>query len=388
MPTCLPVWLLLYYCQIYFSLRAGLPDVALKAADKASDAVQQRNTGCTVKQLLQHWLDNAASFRERHGAHLIGDCERLLQSYNSKQVQHWGYFLGVDSVHTMLVAAAAAMHKGVLGCWCLGCSVQVWRSLVLASSAGCAMRLHVAHAAPTILLAMHANVLVRVPVAFYPLLGISINGVQQVSLKQDFQLLVCALLAGHNLTLDALSKHNPKLLLTMEDYLWVKLSLVSTTASPAGGGIGGAGSGLFSGAAQGSGEPRMGLNGLGAAEQGERGRERGLCEHKRSHSGPACHSARLPLPVSCIAACSPACCQTTLQSPPHGCMVACLLVLWPGSGCLATCCCQPTKPMCSVIWLLLQHTRWEPCRLNSTAGTASTTPATARTPWCTSRCCC
>lgn len=31
--------------QIYFSLRAGLPQVALKAAEKASDAVQQRNTG-------------------------------------------------------------------------------------------------------------------------------------------------------------------------------------------------------------------------------------------------------------------------------------------------------------------------------------------------------
>lgn len=74
---------------MYFSLRAGLPEVALKAAEKASDAVQQRNTGLTVKQLLQHWLDNPASFREKHGSQLTGDCERLLQSYNSKQVRGW-----------------------------------------------------------------------------------------------------------------------------------------------------------------------------------------------------------------------------------------------------------------------------------------------------------
>lgn len=73
--------------QIYFSLRAGLPEVALKAAEKASDAVQQRNTGASVKQLLQFWLDNPAAFREKHGAQLVGDCERLLQSYNSKQVR-------------------------------------------------------------------------------------------------------------------------------------------------------------------------------------------------------------------------------------------------------------------------------------------------------------
>lgn len=72
----------------------------------------------------------------------------------------------------------------------------------------------------------------------------------QPTLKQDFQLLVCSLLAGHNLSLDALTKHNPKLLVTMEDYLWAKLSLVSSTTAAAPGAAapsgGGAGSSLFS----------------------------------------------------------------------------------------------------------------------------------------------
>jgi hypothetical protein len=75
--------------QVYYSLRAGLPEVALKAAEKATDAVQARNTGATVKQLLQHWLDNPVSFRDKHGAQLVGDCERLMHSYSNKQVTFW-----------------------------------------------------------------------------------------------------------------------------------------------------------------------------------------------------------------------------------------------------------------------------------------------------------
>jgi hypothetical protein len=70
----------------------------------------------------------------------------------------------------------------------------------------------------------------------------------QPALKQDFQLLVCALLAGHNGSLDGLTKHNNKLLVTMEDYLWVKLSLVSTTTqgTAAAAASGGAGSSMLS----------------------------------------------------------------------------------------------------------------------------------------------
>jgi hypothetical protein len=64
--------------------------VALKAAEKATDAVQARNTGATVKQLLQHWLDNPVSFRDKHGAQLVGDCERLMHSYSNKQVMLGG----------------------------------------------------------------------------------------------------------------------------------------------------------------------------------------------------------------------------------------------------------------------------------------------------------
>lgn len=90
----------------------------------------------------------------------------------------------------------------------------------------------------------------------------------QPTLKQDFQLLVCALLGGHNLALDTLTKHNPKLLLTMEDYLWVKLSLVKTaTAAGAqqqlgGGGGGGGGSMLSGGGMQATGEGAVVFVGL------------------------------------------------------------------------------------------------------------------------------
>jgi hypothetical protein len=79
--------------------------------------------------------------------------------------------------------------------------------------------------------------------------------VLQPSLKQDFQLLVCALLAGHNGSLDGLTKHNIKLLVTMEDYLWAKLSLVSTTTQGAAAAAGGAGSSMLS---AGGGQPAAG----------------------------------------------------------------------------------------------------------------------------------
>jgi hypothetical protein len=70
----------------------------------------------------------------------------------------------------------------------------------------------------------------------------------QPSLKQDFHLLVCALLAGHNASLDTLTKHNPRLIVTMEDYLWSKLVLVSSAAQAApAAGHGGAGSSMLSG---------------------------------------------------------------------------------------------------------------------------------------------
>lgn len=54
--------------------------------------MQARNTGATVKQLLQHWLDNPVSFRDKHGAQLVGDCERLMHSYSNKQVRLRGLF--------------------------------------------------------------------------------------------------------------------------------------------------------------------------------------------------------------------------------------------------------------------------------------------------------
>ncbi len=50
--------------------------------------------------------------------------------------------------------------------------------------------------------------------------------------------LIYALLAGDNRTVDALSKLSQSLFATIEDYMWVKLSLVSATAGAADGGRG------------------------------------------------------------------------------------------------------------------------------------------------------
>lgn len=67
----------------------------------------------------------------------------------------------------------------------------------------------------------------------------------QPTIKQDFQLLVCCLMAGHSNALDTLTKHNPKLLVTMEDYLWAKLSLVHSGPQAAQGTFGGGGGSSF-----------------------------------------------------------------------------------------------------------------------------------------------
>lgn len=63
----------------------------------------------------------------------------------------------------------------------------------------------------------------------------------QTSLKQDYQLLVYALLAGDSRSVDNLFKLSPGLFPTMEDYIWVKLSLVNT--APGAAGLGGSSSG-------------------------------------------------------------------------------------------------------------------------------------------------
>eukprot|EP00879_Flechtneria_rotunda_P017063 GHRR01017870.1.p1 GENE.GHRR01017870.1~~GHRR01017870.1.p1 ORF type:complete len:730 (+),score=267.93 GHRR01017870.1:831-3020(+) len=158
------------WAQVYYSLRAGWIDVALKAAERAVDVTQSRASNISVKQLLQHWLQDAAGFRQKHGARMVQECERLLQGYSHKQSQ----------------------------------------------------------------------------------------------LKQDYQLLVYALLAGDNRSVDSLIKLNPSLLPTMEDYIWIKLSLVNTNPPAAAAGVGGggsSGSGLYN--ISGSFSPSSG-GGLGA----------------------------------------------------------------------------------------------------------------------------
>lgn len=59
----------------------------------------------------------------------------------------------------------------------------------------------------------------------------------QNQLKQDYQLLVYALLGGDSRSVDNLFKLSPGLFPTMEDYIWIKLSLVNTSSSAADVGI-------------------------------------------------------------------------------------------------------------------------------------------------------
>lgn len=51
------------------------------------------------------------------------------------------------------------------------------------------------------------------------------------SLKYEYMGAVLALLAGHTPAIDALSRAAPGVLATIEDYMWVKASLVSPAAS-------------------------------------------------------------------------------------------------------------------------------------------------------------
>jgi hypothetical protein len=75
------------YMQVYYGLRAGMNNVALRAAERAMDYSQRGASGSSVKQLLQQWLGNAAGFRASHGARMVQEYERLLQGYNAKQVR-------------------------------------------------------------------------------------------------------------------------------------------------------------------------------------------------------------------------------------------------------------------------------------------------------------
>ncbi|WIA40386.1 hypothetical protein OEZ86_013748 [Tetradesmus obliquus] len=175
------------WAQVYYGLRSGMHDVALRAAERALDFSQRSAAGGgSVKQLLQAWLGNAAGFRSSHGTRMVQECERLLQSYNQKQE--------------------------------------------------CERLLQ------------------------------SYNQ-KQGQLKQDYQLLVYALMAGDSRSVDTLFKLSPGLFPTMEDYIWVKLSLVNTApaAAGAGGSLGG-GSSSWGGSMS----PSSG-GGLGQGAPGEAG---------------------------------------------------------------------------------------------------------------------
>eukprot|EP00878_Enallax_costatus_P026786 GHUV01028785.1.p1 GENE.GHUV01028785.1~~GHUV01028785.1.p1 ORF type:complete len:713 (+),score=229.05 GHUV01028785.1:118-2256(+) len=127
------------WTQVYYALRAGMTEVALKSAERAVDITQSRAGAGSIKQLLQHWLQDPDGFRRQNAPRMMQECERLLQGYSQKQNQ----------------------------------------------------------------------------------------------LKQDYQVLIYSLLAGDSRSVDNLFKLSPGLFPTMEDYIWIKLSLVNTSRSAA-----------------------------------------------------------------------------------------------------------------------------------------------------------
>jgi hypothetical protein len=73
----------------------------------------------------------------------------------------------------------------------------------------------------------------------------------------------------HHRSIDTLFKLSPGLFPTMEDYIWVKLSLVNTAPAAAGAGSGlGGGSSTWAGVLSGSMSPSSG-GGLGQGAPGE-----------------------------------------------------------------------------------------------------------------------
>lgn len=80
--------------QVYYCLRCGLTDMALKAAEKAVDVAHVRGSSAaggggaagSLRPLLEQWLEDRNAFRQAHGAAMLRECERLLQGYNMKQV--------------------------------------------------------------------------------------------------------------------------------------------------------------------------------------------------------------------------------------------------------------------------------------------------------------
>lgn len=72
---------------MFFALRAGLTDAALRAAERAVDTSQPRAAPTSLRPLLAQWLADSAGVRAKHGARLAQECERLLQGRGAKQVQ-------------------------------------------------------------------------------------------------------------------------------------------------------------------------------------------------------------------------------------------------------------------------------------------------------------
>ncbi|KIZ06517.1 hypothetical protein MNEG_1431 [Monoraphidium neglectum] len=78
------------WVQVYYALRCGLDDLALRAAAKATDAAAAVRPlggggGGSLAPLLDAWLADPAGFRAQHGAAILRECERLVQAQPSKQ---------------------------------------------------------------------------------------------------------------------------------------------------------------------------------------------------------------------------------------------------------------------------------------------------------------
>lgn len=67
------------WAQLYTALRSGWTDAALVAAERCTDATLPRPGPSSMRPYVEEWLRDREGFRQQHAAHLVKECDRLVQ---------------------------------------------------------------------------------------------------------------------------------------------------------------------------------------------------------------------------------------------------------------------------------------------------------------------
>lgn len=72
------------WIQVYYALRSGWADAALRAAARASDAAAARVGNASLEASLRAWLSDRDAFRAQHGAQIRRECDHLLTQHRQR----------------------------------------------------------------------------------------------------------------------------------------------------------------------------------------------------------------------------------------------------------------------------------------------------------------